>query len=110
MHGRIITNTIKAYQISQINVIYQLSKPRCITGGHASPSNIEGILGRIPVLRMNICFGCGTHIAHCTCTSIWSDGERRHTSVHRIEHILLVLRFYGCRNSREDEDEPKGSI
>ena len=92
MHRTVVADSVEARHVGQVDVAHQLAQPRRVADAYACPCHVERVLGRVPVLRVDVGLGCSTDVAHAAASGIGSDGEERRGSVHGIEHILFVLR------------------
>ena len=92
----IISDTVVACQICQINIIHQLAQPRCIGNRYSGTADRKRILSRIPVLRVYVRICSRTHISHTTATGVRGNTQRVNTGINGIKLILVLgKKVYG---------------
>ena len=79
-----VTEVIETCEISQVDVADQLTQPRRVVSGDTALGVHVSVLGRVPILRVEIRFRRYTYITQAGCTSIRSDRQGRHCRDNRI--------------------------
>ena len=83
-----VTEVIETCEVSQVDVAHQLTQPRRVVSGDTTLRVHVRVLGRVPVLRVKICFGCYTQVTHTGCTCVRSNRQRRHRGDQRVHRFV----------------------
>ena len=95
-------------QISQVDVLYQMGKPRAVGDAEAKHVVAENIFGRVVALGVDVSRGGAADVTHTARTGIGSDREKRNSGCDGVQgltngiHALTALCMDLCREDKND--------
>ena len=100
-HRAVVAYAVVARHVGQVDVLDELAQPRRIVERDPCAADAEGVLGRVPVLGVDVGVGGRAHVAHACGACVGGDGLRNHCVVYGVKLVQLLLCLC-CGGHRHD--------